>query len=161
MQYNTSELCDMYLDSVDVVEPMFANFGGRSSFGGEVITIKCHEANGQIRDVLQRNGESKVLVIDGGGSLRRALVDFELAQIALDNDWEGIIVFGCVRDVDQIDELDIGIQALASIPVLANDNNDGDVDTPVNFGGVTFLPEDHVYADSTGIILSPEPLDIE
>ena len=112
MQYNTSELCDMYLDSVDVVEPMFANFGGRSSFGGEVITIKCHEANGQIRDVLQRNGESKVLVIDGGGSLRRALVDFELAQIALDNDWEGIIVFGCVRDVDQIDELDIGIQAL-------------------------------------------------
>ena len=161
MQYNTSELCDMYLDNVDVVEPMFANFGGRPSFGGEVITIKCHEASGQIRDVLQRNGEGKVLVIDGGGSLRRALVDLELAQIALDNDWEGIIVFGCVRDVDLIDELELGIQALASIPVLASDSNDGDVDVPVNFGGVTFLPEDHVYADSTGIILSPEPLDIE
>ncbi|MDP2562521.1 ribonuclease E activity regulator RraA [Psychrobium sp. 1_MG-2023] len=161
MQYNTSELCDIYLESVDVVEPMFANFGGTNSFGGEVTTVKCHEANGQVRDVLQRNGEGKVLVIDGGGSLRRALVDFELAEIALENGWEGIIVFGCIRDVDLVDELDIGIQALASIPVLASDSNDGDADIPVNFGGVTFLPEDHVYADSTGIILSPEPLDIE
>ena len=161
MQYNTSELCDMYLDSVDVVEPMFAYFGGRSAFGGEVITIKCHEANGQIRDVLQRNGEGKVLVIDGGGSLRRALVNIELAELALENDWEGIIVYGCIRDVDLIDEIELGIQALASIPVLASTNTDGELDVPINFGGVTFLPEDHVYADSTGIILSPEPLDLE
>lgn len=161
MQYNTSELCDMYLDSVDVVEPMFANFGGRNSFGGEVTTVKCHEANGLIRDIVARNGEGKVLIIDGGGSLRRALVDLELAEIALENGWEGIIVYGCIRDVDLIDELEIGIQALASIPVLASDSSDGEVDTPVNFGGVTFLPEDHIYADSTGIILSPEPLDIE
>ncbi|NRA54336.1 MAG: ribonuclease E activity regulator RraA [Gammaproteobacteria bacterium] len=161
MQYNTSELCDIYLDSVDVVEPMFANFGGRNSFGGEVVTIKCHEANGQIRDVLQRDGSGKVLVIDGGGSLRRALVDFELAQLALDNDWEGLIVYGCIRDVDLIDDIELGIQALASIPVLASDINDGELDIPINFGGVTFLPEDHVYADSTGIILSPEPLDLE
>ena len=161
MQYNTSELCDIYLETVDVVEPMFANFGGRNSFGGEVTTVKCHEANGLLRDVLQRNGEGKVLIIDGGGSLRRALLDFNLAEIALDNGWEGIIVYGCLRDVDSIDELDIGIQALASIPVLASDNTDGEVDVPINFGGVTFLPEDHVYADSTGIILSPEPLDME
>ncbi len=161
MQYNTSELCDMYLDSVDVVEPMFANFGGRNSFGGEVTTVKCHEANGLIRDIVARNGEGKVLIVDGGGSLRRALVDLEIAEIALDNGWEGIIVYGCIRDVDFIDELEIGIQALASIPVLASDNSDGEIDTPVNFGGVTFLPEDHIYADSTGIILSPEPLDIE
>jgi len=151
----------MYLDSVDVVEPMFANFGGRNSFGGEVTTVKCHECNGLVRDVLARNGEGKVLVIDGGGSLRRALVDLEIAEMALDNGWEGIIVYGCIRDVDVIDELEIGIQALASIPVLANESSDGEIDTPVNFGGVTFLPEDHVYADSTGIILSPEPLDIE
>jgi len=151
----------MYLDSVDVVEPMFANFGGRNSFGGEVTSVKCHEANGLIRDVLARNGEGKVLIVDGGGSLRRALVDLEIAELALDNGWEGIIIYGCIRDVDLIDELEIGIQALASIPVLANDSTDGDIDTPVNFGGVTFLPEDHVYADSTGIILSPEPLDIE
>jgi len=161
MQYNTSELCDMYLDSVDVVEPMFANFGGRNSFGGEVTTVKCHEANGQVRDVLARDGTGKVLVIDGGGSLRRAIIDLEIAEMALDNGWEGIIVYGCIRDVDFVDEIEIGIQALASIPVLASDSTDGEIDTPVNFGGVTFLPEDHVYADSTGIILSPEPLDIE
>ena len=161
MQYNTSELCDTYLDSVDVVEPMFANFGGRNSFGGEVVTIKCHEATGQLRDILQRNGQGKVLVIDGGGSLRRALVDFELAELALENDWEGLIVYGFVRDIDLIDEIELGIQALASIPVLASNSTDGELDVPINFGGVTFLPEDHVYADSTGIILSPEPLDIE
>ena len=161
MHYNTSELCDIYLDSVDVVEPMFANFGGRSSFGGEVTTIKCHEENGLLRETLARNGKGKVLIVDGGGSLRRALVGAELAEMALENDWEGLIIFGCVREVDAIEDLEIGIQALASIPVSATGGEAGDIDVPINFGGVTFLPEDHVYADSTGIILSPDPLDIE
>lgn len=161
MHYNTSELCDIYLDSVDVVEPMFANYGGRASFGGAVTTIKCHEEHGQIRETLSQNGKGKVLIVDGGGSLRRALIGAELAELAFNNDWEGLIIFGCVRDVDTIEELELGIQALASIPVGAPVGQGGDVDIPINFGGVTFLPEDHVYADSTGIILSPEPLDIE
>ena len=161
MEYNTSELCDMYLDVVDVVEPMFSNYGGCSSFGGAICTIKCFEDNGLILDVLQEDGEGKVLLVDGGGSLRRALVDAEVVELAVKNNWEGIVVYGSVRDVDTLEDSDIGIQALASIPVGADSNATGEVDIPVNFGGVTFLPGDHIYADNTGVILSPEPLDIE
>ncbi|WP_064606170.1 ribonuclease E activity regulator RraA [Photobacterium sp. J15] len=161
MEYNTSELCDIYLDKVDVVEPMFSSYGGRSSFGGQVTTVKCFEDNGLIRNVLEEPGAGRVLLIDGGGSLRRALVDADIAQQAVNNDWEGLIVYGCVRHVDDLDEMDIGIQAMASIPVGADQQGVGEIDVAVNFGGVTFLPEDHIYADNTGVILSPEPLDIE
>ena len=73
MEYNTSELCDTYIDVVDVVEPMFSNYGGCNSFGGCISTIKCFEDNGLIIDAVQEDGEGKVLLIDGGGSLRRAL----------------------------------------------------------------------------------------
>ncbi|WP_194757379.1 ribonuclease E activity regulator RraA [Aliidiomarina indica] len=161
MEYNTSELCDLYADQVDVVEPMFVNYGGRVSFGGQIVTIKCHEDKGLIETVLENPGAGKVLLIDGGGSMRRALIDITIAELALENDWEGIVCYGCVRDVDALEDLDIGIQALASIPVGAPSEGIGESDVAVNFGGVTFLPEDHLYADSTGIILSPEALDIE
>ncbi|NUY55305.1 ribonuclease E activity regulator RraA [Salinivibrio sp. MA351] len=160
MEYNTSELCDMYLDQVDVVEPMFSSYGGRSSFGGQITTVKCFEDTGLIREMAEQDGEQRIMLIDGGGSLRRALIDGEIAQLAADNDWAGMIVYGCVRDVDTIDEIDIGIQALASIPVGADEQGTGETDVPVNFGGVTFLPDDHVYADTTGVILSPDPLSI-
>ncbi|MCG6508056.1 ribonuclease E activity regulator RraA [Vibrio parahaemolyticus] len=158
MEYNTSALCDIYLDQVDVVEPMFSNFGGCASFAGQVTTIKCFEDNGLIRETLEQDGLGRVLLIDGGGSLRRALLDAELAAIAEENDWEGIVVYGCVREVDELEDMSIGIQALASIPVGAPSQGIGEVDIPVNFGGVTFLPEDYLYADNTGIILSQEPL---
>lgn len=161
MQYNTSELCDIYADTVDVVEPIFSNYGGRHSFGGEVSTVKCFEACGLIKEALQGPGEGKVLLVDGGGSLRRALIDINTAELALENGWEGIIVYGCVRDVDALEDLDIGIQAMASIPVAGSDDDAGEMDIPVNFASVSFLPEDHVYVDNTGIILSPDPLDID
>lgn len=161
MEYNTSELCDLYADQVDVVEPMFVNYGGRTSFGGQVVTVKCHEDKGLIEQALEQPGAGKVLLVDGGGSLRRALIDIGIAELAFENDWEGIICYGCVRDVDALEDLDIGVQAIASIPVGAPTEGVGEADIAVNFGGVTFLPEDHIYADSTGVILSPEPLDLE
>ncbi|MCL1057100.1 ribonuclease E activity regulator RraA [Shewanella gelidimarina] len=161
MEYNTSELCDTYIDVVDVVEPMFSNYGGSNSFGGSISTIKCFEDNGLIIDALQEDGEGKVLLVDGGGSLRRALLDSTIAQVAVDNNWEGIIIYGSIRDVDALEDLDIGVQALASIPVGADSHAIGELEVPVNFGGVSFLPGDHVYADNTGMILSPEPLDID
>ncbi|AGH39144.1 Regulator of ribonuclease activity A [Bibersteinia trehalosi USDA-ARS-USMARC-188] len=159
MRVDTSELCDIYSDQVDVVEPIFSSFGGVSSFFGKITTVKCFESNGLIAEVLEENGEGRVLLVDGGGAVRRALIDAELAQLAVDNGWAGIIVNGAVRQLDVLETLDIGIQALAPIPVGAEDDTHGEVDTPVNFGGVTFLPEDYVYADLTGIILSPELLD--
>lgn len=161
MQYNTSELCDLYADMIDVVEPIFANYGGRRSFGGVINTLKCFEDNGLVRQMLSEPGVGKVLLIDGGGSARRALIDAELAAMAAENGWEGIVCYGSVRDVDTLEDFDIGIQAVNAIPVRADDQGFGEVDAPVCFAGVTFLPGDHLYADSTGIILSADPLDIE
>ena len=160
MEYNTSALCDIYSEQVDVVEPMFSNFGGRASFAGQITTVKCFEDNGLIRETLDQDGIGRVLLIDGGGSLRRALVDAEMAALAEENEWEGIVVYGCVREVDELEEMNIGIQAIASIPAGSPGTGTGDTDVPVNFGGVTFLPEDYLYADNTGVILSQEPLDV-
>ncbi|RBW41378.1 ribonuclease E activity regulator RraA [Psychromonas sp. B3M02] len=158
MQYNTSVLCDIYADTIDVAEPLLTNFGGRNSFAGEVVTVKCFESVGLIYQVLEENGAGKVLLIDGGGSLRRALINAHIAELAVENDWEGIVVNGCVREVDSLEEMDIGIQAITAMPVGADDDEIGEVNSPVNFAGVTFLPEDFLYADSTGIVISPEPL---
>ena len=161
MFIDTSELCDLYAEQVDVVEPIFSSFGGVSNFYGKVTTVKCFESNGLIAEVLEENGEGRVLVVDGGGAVRRGLIDAELAQLAVDNGWEGIIVYGAVRQIQQLENLDIGIHALAPIPVSADESSAGETDVPVNFGGVTFFPEDYIYADLTGIILSQEPLDLD
>ncbi len=161
MFIDTSELCDLYADQVDVVEPIFSSFGGVNTFYGKVTTIKCFENNGLIAEVLEENGKGRVLVVDGGGAVRRGLIDAELAQLAADNGWEGIIVYGAVRQIQQLENINLGIHALAPIPVSADESNIGESDIPVNFGGVTFFPEDYIYADLTGIILSQEPLDLE
>uniref|UniRef100_A0A914YPD0 Oxaloacetate decarboxylase n=1 Tax=Panagrolaimus superbus TaxID=310955 RepID=A0A914YPD0_9BILA len=139
MKYDTSELCDIYQEDVNVVEPLFSNFGGRASFGGQIITVKCFEDNGLLYDLLEQNGRGRVLVVDGGGSVRRALVDAELARLAVK----------------------MNGKAMAAIPVGAAGEGIGESDVRVNFGGVTFFSGDHLYADNTGIILSEDPLDIE
>ena len=139
MKYDTSELCDIYQEDVNVVEPLFSNFGGRSSFGGQIVTVKCFEDNGLLYDLLEQNGRGRVLVVDGGGSVRRALIDAELAGIAVQNEWEGLVVYGSVRQVDDLEDLDIGIQAIAAIPVGAAGDGIGESDVRVNFGGVTFF----------------------
>ncbi|MBN0574262.1 ribonuclease E activity regulator RraA, partial [Pseudomonas aeruginosa] len=96
MKYDTSELCDIYQEDVNVVEPLFSNFGGRSSFGGQIITVKCFEDNGLLYDLLEQNGRGHILLIDGGGSVRRALIDADLARLAVQNEWEGLVVYGAV-----------------------------------------------------------------
>ena len=161
MKYDTSELCDIYQEDVNVVEPLFSNFGGRSSFGGQIITVKCFEDNGLLYDMLEQNGRGHVLLVDGGGSVRRALIDADLARLAVQNEWEGLVAMAqCVR-LTNLEDLDIGIQALAAIPVGAAGEGIGESDVRVNFGGVTFFSGDHLYADNTGIILSEDALDIE
>ncbi|MGQ8364598.1 ribonuclease E activity regulator RraA [Glaciecola sp. 1036] len=161
MEYNTSELCDLFADRIDVLEPIFTSYGGRYSYAGEVTTIKCFEDRGLVDKVLATDGQGKVLLIDGGGSVRRALLDADNVQLALENGWEGIICYGAVREIDLLEEFDIGVHAVNSIPCAADAREVGDLDVAVNFAGVTFLPEDFVYADGTGIVLSPEPLSID
>ncbi|EIU7556023.1 MULTISPECIES: ribonuclease E activity regulator RraA [Providencia] len=158
MNYDTSELCDIYQESVNVVEPLFSNFGGRTSFGGQIITVKCFEDNGLLYDLLEEDGTGRILLVDGGGSVRKALIDANVARLAVDNHWEGIVIYGAVRQVDALMELDLGIQAIAAMPAGCPDEGIGESDVRVNFGGVTFFSGDYLYADNTGIILSEEPL---
>ncbi|MEQ5744393.1 ribonuclease E activity regulator RraA [Providencia alcalifaciens] len=158
MNYDTSELCDIYQESVNVVEPLFSNFGGRTSFGGQIITVKCFEDNGLLYDLLEEDGTGRILLVDGGGSVRKALIDAEVARLAVDNHWEGIVIYGAVRQVDALMELDLGIQAIAAMPAGCPDEGIGESDVRINFGGVTFFSGDYLYADNTGIILSEEPL---
>ena len=122
---------------------------------------KCFENNELIQEILEQDGTGKILLIDGGGSSRRALIDIELAELAVEKHWQGIVVYGAVRHVDELEECELGIQAIASIPVAADSQGSGEQGVPVNFAGVSFYEDDYLYADSTGIIISAEELVLE
>ncbi|MBE0505604.1 MAG: ribonuclease E activity regulator RraA [Marinospirillum sp.] len=158
MQYVTPDLCDAYPDLIEVVEPMFNNLGGRESFGGEIVTIKCFEDNSLVKEEVEKPGAGKVMVVDAGGSFRCAMLGDMLAEKAVKNGWEGVIMYGCIRDVDIINELDLGVQALGTHPKKSEKKGVGEYQVAVSFGGVTFVPGDYLYADNNGIIVSPEPL---
>ncbi len=158
MNISTPDLCDAYPDLVRIADPIFRNYGGKSSFGGEIVTIKCFEDNSRVKESAGTNGEGKVMVIDGGGSLNKALLGDLIAEAALNNEWEGFIIFGCIRDVEPINSMKIGVKALNSIPLKTQRKGIGEINIPITFGGVTFNPGEFVYSDKTGIIVSVEPL---
>ena len=154
------ELCDQFPELVQVVEPMFGNFGGRENFGGEIVTLKAFEDNSLVREQVALPGEGKVLVVDGGGSLRRAMLGDMLAEKAAKNGWAGIIINGCIRDVNAIGDLDLGVQALGVHPMKTEKRGLGDLNVAVTFGGVTFTPGEYVYADNNGVLVSPQKLEV-
>ena len=137
---------------------MLNNYGGINTFGGEIVTIKCFEDNSLVKENASRPGFGKVMVVDGGGSLRRALLGDLIAKDAVKNGWEGIIIYGCIRDVDIINMLDIGVQAIDTVPLKTEKKGIGDLNVPVTFGGVTFKPGEYVYADNNGVVVSSEEL---
>lgn len=158
MNFVTCDLCDENPEDVRVCEPMFSPFGGRECFGGEIVTVKCFEDNSRVKETLATPGNGKVLVVDGGGSLRCALLGDLIGEDAVKNGWEGVIVHGCVRDVDALGTLDLGVQALAAIPLKSVRRGEGQKDIPVTFGGVTFRNGEYVYADNNGVIVSAKRL---
>jgi regulator of ribonuclease activity A len=158
MQHATADLCDEYIDRLQVVDPMFADFGGQSMFEGEIHTLKVHEDNTLVRTALEKDGTGKVLVIDGGGSLRCALVGDNLAALAVAHNWRGIIVYGCIRDIRQTIEMNLGLKALAPSPVKSIKRNEGQENIPVRFAGVDFIPGHYLYADEDGIVVAECPL---
>ena len=133
---------------------MFSSFGGRNAFHGRIATLKLFEDNSLVRMALESAGEGRVLVIDGGGSLRRALLGDQLAALAVQNHWAGIIVYGCIRDSRAIGQMDIGVFAIDTHPMKTVKKNVGEADIPVSFGGVTFTPGEWLYADEDGVIVS-------
>ena len=158
MSFSTPDLCDDFPELVRVVEPMFINFGGTVTFGGEIITVKCFEDNSLVKENASKPGYGKVMVVDGGGSLRRALLGDLIAKDAVKNGWEGFIIYGCIRDVDIINRLDVGVHALDTVPLKTEKKGIGELNIAVTFGGVTFRPGEYVYADNNGVIVSKEKL---
>ena len=158
MTFAIADLFDEHGDTLRIVEPMFADFGGELAFTGPISTIKAHEDNTLVRAALEEPGENRVLVVDGGGSLRCAMLGDNLAQLGIDNGWAGIIVYGCIRDSKDIAEMAIGVKALATHPAKSKKQNRGDRDITVTFGGVSFVPGETVYADLDGIAVSEQNL---
>ncbi|MDD5297871.1 MAG: ribonuclease E activity regulator RraA [Rhodocyclaceae bacterium] len=163
MTFQTADLLDNNEDqlrtgSVRVVAPMFRSYGGKPAFSGAISTLKLFEDNGLVRKALESPGKGRVLVVDGGGSLRRALVGDQLALLGVKNGWTGIVVYGCIRDSKAIGQMDLGVLALGTHPQKTEKKNQGDVDIPVSFAGLTFVPGQYLYADEDGVIVSETAL---
>ncbi len=160
----TCDLLDDHPDlALQVMSPSidgkcFKSYGARKSFGGQVVTVKCFEDNSRVKELLASNGSGKVLVVDGGASMRCALMGDMIAESAVKNEWNGVIIYGCIRDVDAIAELDLGVHALAAIPQKSNRKGLGEVGVNLSFGGVIVNAGDYIYADNNGIVVSPQSL---
>jgi regulator of ribonuclease activity A len=148
----TADLLDEHPDAA-VCTVAFRQFGGVASFDGEIATVRCFEDNVLVRQRVSEPGEGRVLVVDGGGSLRVALVGDNIASIALESGWAGLIIHGCVRDSAVLGELPIGIKALGTHPKPSAKGGDGELDVPLSFGGVTFRPGARVVSDDDGIVV--------
>jgi len=155
---STPDLCDQYPELVQVLEPMLSNFGGREQFWGQIVTVKCFEDNSVVKQLVGTAGEGRVIVVDAGGSLRRACLGDMLAEQASQNGWAGLVIYGCIRDIDQIMVTDIGVQALGVHPMKTEKKGIGEQNIAVSFGGVTFHPGEYLYADNNGVIVAAQPL---
>lgn len=153
----TADLCDAHAESIKVVDPIFRSYGA-TRFAGRIETVKVYEDNVLVKNKLQQPGNGKVLVVDGGGSLRCALVGDLIAKMAADNGWSGIVIYGCIRDSAAIAEIPIGIKALNTHPLKSIKHGRGDIDLPVTFAGVTFFVGHYLYSDEDGIIVAEQDL---
>jgi regulator of ribonuclease activity A len=154
----TADLCDEHGDEVQVCEPLFQPFGGRRAFSGPMSTVRCFEDNSRVKEAVDGPGEGRVLVVDGGGSRRRALFGDKLGSAAVKNGWAGVILYGCIRDSGELGQMNLGIRALGTMPLRSDKRGEGERDVPVRFAGVTFRPGDYVYVDDDGVVVSHRPL---
>ncbi|MGB7288636.1 MAG: ribonuclease E activity regulator RraA [Candidatus Macondimonas sp.] len=158
MSHATTDLSDAHPDAIQVAEPMFRDFGGQRAFHGAIATVKLFEDNALVRSILETPGAGRVLVVDGGGSMRCALLGDQLAELAVRNGWAGVVVYGCIRDSEAISQLPLGVKALATHPLKSIKRGEGQREIPVRFAGVHFRPGAWLYADGDGLIVSEQPL---
>lgn len=161
MDFSTCDLCDPHKGGSDeafrVLPPVFRHFGGRRKFAGPVRTVRCFEDNTSVKAVLESPGQGAVLVVDGGGSLRRALVGGNIAASAASNGWAGVLVHGAVRDVTEMAACEVGLLALATMPMPSDRKAPGQVDVPLQIEGVRVRPGDWLYADEDGVVVTASP----
>ena len=160
MNFKTTDLCDEHLEHehLQVAEPIFRDFGGVRRFFGEIVTLKVLHDNALVRQTLEVKGGGHVLVVDGGASIKRALLGDQLAELGAKNGWAGVIINGAVRDADELATVPIGVKALATCPVRSEKKGLGQSDVLLRFAGITFAPGHFVYADADGIVVSPKVL---
>lgn len=161
----TAEACDsngalIATGDLRVLQPIFQMYGQCRAFSGPVVTLKVFEDNVLVRELLESKGEGRVVVIDGGGSTRCALVGGNLGQSAQNMGWAGIVVNGCIRDVDEINSCDIGVRALASHPMKSSKKGIGEKHIPIHIAGTLIRNGDWLYADSDGILVSKSELSV-
>ena len=153
MSFATADICDELGPRALVAEPVFRDFGGRRSFHGPIATVRVLEDNVLVREALGEDGRGRVLVVDGGGSVRCALVGDMLARMASENGWAGIVVNGAIRDSGEISTIPIGLKALATHPRRSEKRGEGRRDIPVAFAGLSFEPGQVLHADPDGIVI--------
>lgn len=149
----TADLCDELGPAVTVSEPGWRNYGGNREFSGPAATVRCRDDNSRVREMLESPGEQRVLVVDGGGSMRCALLGDMLGELAVRNGWRGVVVNGCIRDSAAIGRLPLGVKALATHPRKSVKAGKGETQVTLNFRGTTIAPGDMIYADSDGILV--------
>ena len=159
MQPKTTDLCDQYAAELQVAAPIFHSYGGQVAFSGPISTLQVYEDNVLVRAALEEPGAGRVLVVDGGGSLRCALVGDQLAALGLSNGWAGVVINGCIRDVAVLAELSFGVKALASNPLRSAKQGTGARNVEVSFAGLTCKPGQFLYADEDGVIVAEGPLE--
>ena len=161
-KFATCDLCDAHKQDTSgafrVLAPVFRDFGGLQTFSGLVATVKCFEDNSQVKAAVESPGQGRVLVVDGGGSLRRALLGGNLGAAAAINGWAGVVIDGCVRDVAELVQCAVGIRALAPMPLPTDKRHEGQRDIPVQIQGVWVRPGDWLYADEDGMVVMTVPL---
>jgi len=159
MTFVPCDLCAEFPDKVRVITGLdWRSYGGSTHFHGKVQTVKCFEDNTRVKELLATPGQGQVLVVDGGGSLRHALLGDLIAADAVKNGWSGVIINGACRDVDALAKLDLGIRALGCVPIKSVRRGEGQLNITVIIGGLPIKPGDHLYADNNGLILSSEAL---
>ena len=160
MNFSTADLYDKYEESLQIARPIFNDYGGKKAFFGPMATVKVFEDNSLVKEALAEPGQGKVLIVDGGASLRCALAGDRLARMGRENGWAGIIVYGCIRDSGVIAAMDIGLKALNTNPRKSVKQGCGERDIPLYFADVCFEPGRYVYADRDGIALSSARLEL-
>ncbi|HJL16162.1 MAG TPA: ribonuclease E activity regulator RraA [Sandaracinaceae bacterium LLY-WYZ-13_1] len=161
MDWTTADLYDAHEGEVQVAEGRLLAFGRRTAFAGPIATVKVHEDNPLVKETLRSPGEGRVLVVDGGGSLRTALLGDKLAGFGVDHGWAGVVIWGCIRDSAEIDRLDIGVRCLATTPRRSSKHGFGERDVVVRFANIRFDPGAWLYADEDGILVSDTRIDAE
>lgn len=158
MSLSLPDLCDQHAGSLNVLSPLFRDYGGRHKFCGPVATVKCYEDNSMVKQTLSEAGGGRVLVVEGGGSLNCALLGDMIATMAQENGWSGIVINGCVRDVEILRTIDLGVRALNTHPIKSDKRGRGSVNVSVHFANAEIKPGQYLYADDNGIAVAEHDL---